>query len=114
MATHSSVLWSTDRGAWRATAHGVAESRTRLRTKPSVQHRSPEFRQEGHRVWLQKRSWRAQALPLVENREIIADLTTGPPGASLRAQKIKNLQETWVPSLGREDSPGEGNGSPLQ
>ena len=32
-ATHSSVLaWSipTDRGAWQATAHGVAKSQTRL------------------------------------------------------------------------------------
>ena len=24
------------------------------------------------------------------------------------------MQETWVRSLGREDSPGEGNGNPLQ
>ena len=34
MATHSSILaWriSMDRGAWRATVHGVAKSRTRLR-----------------------------------------------------------------------------------
>ena len=33
MATHSSILaWRIhmDRGAWRATAHGVAESQTRL------------------------------------------------------------------------------------
>ena len=33
MVSHSSLLaWSipTDRGAWRATVHGVAESRTRL------------------------------------------------------------------------------------
>ena len=37
--------------------------------------------------------------------------------ASLVAQKVKNLlavQETWVQSLGQEDSPGEGNGYPLQ
>ena len=30
---------------------------------------------------------------------------------------VKNLpavQETWVPCLGREESPGEGNGNPLQ
>ena len=30
---------------------------------------------------------------------------------------VKNLpamQETWVRSLGQEDSPGEGNGNPLQ
>ena len=36
---------------------------------------------------------------------------------SLVAQTVKNLpavQETWVRSLGWEDSPGEGNGYPLQ
>ena len=33
------------------------------------------------------------------------------------AQMVKHLsamQETWVQSLGWEDSPGEGNGNPLQ
>ena len=38
-------------------------------------------------------------------------------GAFLMAQTVKNLpttQETWVPSLGQEDSLGEGNGNPLQ
>ena len=37
--------------------------------------------------------------------------------ASPVAQMVKNLpamQETWVQSLGREYSPGEGNGNPLQ
>ena len=37
--------------------------------------------------------------------------------ASLGAQMVKNLpamQSTWIRSLGQEDSPGEGNGSPLQ
>ena len=37
--------------------------------------------------------------------------------ASLVAQRVKRLpamQETWVRSLGQEDSPGEGNGDPLQ
>ena len=36
---------------------------------------------------------------------------------SLVAQTVKHLsamRETWVQSLGREDSPGEGNGNPLQ
>ena len=36
---------------------------------------------------------------------------------SLVAQKVKNLPavwENWVRSLGREDSPGEGHGNPLQ
>ena len=33
------------------------------------------------------------------------------------AQRLKRLpamRETWVRSLGQEDSPGEGNGNPLQ
>ena len=37
--------------------------------------------------------------------------------ASLVAQRLKRLpamRETWVRSLGREGSPGEGNGNPLQ
>ena len=37
--------------------------------------------------------------------------------ASLVAQLVKNLpvaQETWDQSLGQEDSPGEGNGNPIQ
>ena len=36
---------------------------------------------------------------------------------SLIAQLVKNLHamwENWVQFLGREDSPGEGNGNPLQ
>ena len=38
-------------------------------------------------------------------------------GVSLVAQVVKNLpamQETWVGSLGWEDSPGKGKGYPLQ
>ena len=38
-------------------------------------------------------------------------------GASLVAQTLKRLTamwETWILSLGQEDSPGEGNGNPLQ
>ena len=37
--------------------------------------------------------------------------------ASLVAQVVKNLpamQETWVGFLSQEDSPGEGNGNPIQ
>ena len=36
---------------------------------------------------------------------------------SLVAHIVKSLpagQKTWIPSLGREDSPEEGNGNPLQ
>ena len=39
------------------------------------------------------------------------------PMAFLVAQKVESLpamQETWVQSLGGEDSPGEGNDNPLQ
>ena len=42
---------------------------------------------------------------------------TSDRGASLVAPSVKNLpamQETQVQSLGQEDSPGEGNGYPLQ
>ena len=35
-------------------------------------------------------------------------------GASLVAQNLPAIQETWVRSLGQEYLPGEGNGSPLQ
>ena len=35
-------------------------------------------------------------------------------GASLEAQNLPAVQETWVRFLGQEDSPGEGNGNPLQ
>ena len=29
-------------------------------------------------------------------------------------KKLLEMQEAWVQSLGQEDSPGEGNGNPLQ
>ena len=31
-----------------------------------------------------------------------------------RLKRLPAMWETWVQSLGREDSPGEGNGDPLQ
>ena len=56
MATHPSILvWRipTDRGAWRASAHGVAESQTGLSNchsqSPKVV-RSPRFYHGGHRL----------------------------------------------------------------
>ena len=44
-------------------------------------------------------------------------LTQALSSASLVAQQVKNppeMWETWVGSLGQEDSPGEGKGYPLQ
>ena len=73
-----------DGGAWWATVHGVATSQTRL-------------------------------------SNFTFTFTLGIPDfkqfSSLVAQRLKRLpamQETRVRSLGREDSPGEGNGNPLQ
>ena len=46
----------------------------------------------------------------------IRDITFLPKGHLVKA-RVKNLpamQETWVQFLGQEDSPGEGNGNPLQ
>ena len=34
--------------------------------------------------------------------------------AAQRLKRLPAMQETWVRSLGQEDSPGEGNGNPLQ
>ena len=36
------------------------------------------------------------------------------PGGSDGKKRLPTMRETWVRSLGREDSPGEGNGNPLQ
>ena len=35
------------------------------------------------------------------------------PGGSA-VKRLPAMQETWVQSLDQEDSPGEGNGTPLQ
>ena len=34
--------------------------------------------------------------------------------ASKAVKNLPEMQVTWVPSLGQEDSPGGGNGNPLQ
>ena len=50
--------------------------------------------------------------PHTQYSQVLTDLW-----ASLVAQMVKNppaLRETWVRSPGWEDSPGEGNGNPLQ
>ena len=36
------------------------------------------------------------------------------PGGSDGKKRLPTMRETWVRSLGREDSPGDGNGNPLQ
>ena len=46
-----------------------------------------------------------------------ADSLPAEPRGKPQGKTVKNLpamQETWVWSLGQEDSPGEGNGNPLQ
>ena len=51
MATHSSILaWRIpmDRGAWRATVHGVAKSRTQLKRPSTTKHRTAQHRG----IWL--------------------------------------------------------------
>ena len=53
--------------------------------------------------------------PLCHDKAVIHE--AGYKINSLVAQRLKHLpamQETWVWSLGWEDSPGEGNGNPLQ
>ena len=53
METHSSILaWRIpmDRGAWRATAHGVSKSRTRLNDKHSAHRQLIHYADKG-KVW---------------------------------------------------------------
>ena len=48
---------------------------------------------------------------------VVLELPVGVLGASLVAQLVKNPPAVWetrVRSMGWEDSPGEGNGNPLQ
>ena len=50
-------------------------------------------------------------------RNCVFLLSTPHAQASQVSQMVENLsamQETWVQSLSQEDSPGEGNGYPLQ
>ena len=56
-------------------------------------------------------------LPMNRQGEISVVCLEAAFRASLMAQMVKRLlamQETWVQSLGWEDSPGEGNSNPLQ
>ena len=55
--------------------------------------------------------------PTVEHRELDSKSCDKPSWRRMLAQMVKTLpamQETQVPSLGWEDSPGEGNGNPRQ
>ena len=75
------------------TCLGQHESRTLVRAILPIQ-------------WSRERSLKPDCLAL-----------NGVSWASLVAQMVKNLtavQETWVRSLGWEDSPGGGHGNPLQ
>ena len=52
----------------------------------------------------------------IEGEKSQLDYNFCPEVSSLVAQMVKNLpvmQETWVQSLSWNDSPGEGNGNPL-
>ena len=42
------------------------------------------------------------------------DLAAAAAAASQMVKNLPAMQETWVQSLGQEDSPGERNGYPLQ
>ena len=60
-------------------------------------------------------TWWATVNGVAKSQTRLSDFTF--TFASLVAQRLKRLPamwETWVWSLGREDSPGEGNGHPLQ
>ena len=88
MATHSSILaWRipTDRGAWRAIVHGVAQSRTQLR-------RLSSNADLGHRL----SCLRIKRLVVITVRKTCPG-TTAEVMASLVAQLVKNppaMQET--------------------
>ena len=86
---------SMDRGAWWTTVHGVTKSQTLLSIWACIKK--------------SKRAWNISQV-LLQRRLLLF-------WASLVVQLIRNLpavQETWVRSLGWEDSPGEGKGNPLQ
>ena len=87
----------------------------------------------GFNPWVGKIPWRRERLPtpvfwpeefhgVAKSRAWLSDFHFHFKfnRASLMAQVVKNLsamqekQETWVPSLGRGRSAGEGNGNPLQ
>ena len=62
-------------------------------------------------------SFRMDWLDLLAVQGTLKSLLQHHNWASLVAQRLKRLpamRETWVRSLGWEDSPGEGNGNPLQ
>ena len=87
---------SMDRGAWWTTVHGVTKSQTLLSIWACIKK--------------SKRAWNISQV-LLQRRLLLLFW------ASLVVQLIRNLpatQETWVQSLGWEDSPGEGKGNPLQ
>ena len=46
--------------------------------------------------------------------DIFCILTSRPSVVASKAKNLPEMQVTWVPSLGQEDSPGGGNGNPLQ
>ena len=94
MTLRPSIIWYNHlHQTLLVTCLGQHESRTLVRAILPIQ-------------WSRERSLKPDCLAL-----------NGVSWASLVAQMVKNptaVQETWVRSLGWEDSPGGGHGNPLQ
>ena len=107
-----------DRGAWRGTLHRVTKSPTWLK---QLSRHPPCTRASLHSSVGKESACSAGDLTLIPGLGRTPGEGIGYPlqysWASLVAQLVKNplaVWETWVWSLGWEDSPGEGKGYPLQ
>ena len=68
---------------------------------------------QNHSITIKRR----RLIKLLIQLQTLFGLHSGGMYFTLVAQTVKNLpavQETWVPSLGRKDPPGESSGDPLQ
>ena len=82
-----------DRGAWRATVHRVAKSQTRLK-----------------RLSMHARTY----ICIIKSVAVYLKLTQYNSLVAQMVNCLPAMRETWVRSMGQEDSPGEGKGNPLQ
>ena len=101
-----------DRGAWRATAHGVAKSPTHLSVHVRARaHTCTHARTHAcqvDKVWPQDVDW-------VQVWSILSHLPGNkglPSGSAGKVSACNAGDQGSIPGLGR--SPGEGNGNPLQ